>query len=239
MDSSLELAPGRIADASGALYLEATATVMIADAHLGYGWAQRRRGQMGPTTDGGIRARLLDVVRRFAPLELVFLGDTVHAPRPSAAEREFVEEVLGELAAMAKLVVVEGNHDRAFQRDFGHMPVEVRRDWEHDGVIGLHGDKLHLELPEARHYLLGHLHPAIKLEDDAGVKRRVPAFLVGQRATVLPAFSPFAAGFDVSEGMLPREVHAVLGPHDVVVVTGRRIARLPSKTNRSARGARG
>lgn len=235
METSLIIGPGRIADASGALYLERTRTLMIADAHLGYGYAQRRRGQLGPVTDGGLRERLVGVVQRYGPKEVVFLGDTVHAPKPMAAEREGIEQVLEQLMQSARVRVVAGNHDRAFARDFGHLPIDVSPQWRDQEMLGLHGDRLHVELPEAEHYLLGHLHPAIRLIDDAGVKRRVPAFLVSSRATVLPAFSPFAAGFDVSQSSLPREVKALLGPHDVYVATGRQIARLPARTSRSGR----
>lgn len=235
MDPILNIGPGRIADASGALYLERTRTLVIADAHLGYGWAQRRRGQMGPVTDGGIRERLAGAMERHQPIEVVFLGDTVHAPRPMPAEREWIEEVLTWLMSLAQVQVVQGNHDRAFARDFGHLPIAVVPQWRDEGLLGLHGDRLHLEIPEAEHYLLGHLHPAIRIEDDAGVGRRVPAFLVGTRATVLPAFSPFASGFDVSQSRLPAEVKSLLGAHSIYVVTGRRIAKLPASASRAAR----
>lgn len=235
MDTSLELSPGRIADSSGALYLERTRTLMIADAHLGYGWAQRRRGQMGPVGDGGIRERLTAVVNRYQPSEIVFLGDTVHAPRPSAPEREFIEAVLGELVTFARVTVVRGNHDRAFGRDFGDLPIALDTEWRDGDMLGLHGDRLHLEIPEASHYLLGHLHPAVSLFDDAGVRMRVPAFLVSERATILPAFSPFASGFDITRLRLPKEVRTLLGNHETFVATGKRIAKLPSTPSRTVR----
>jgi len=235
MDTSLILGPGRLGDCSGALYLERTRTLMIADAHLGYGWAQRRRGQMGPVTDGGIRKRLEEVMDRFRPEEVVFLGDTVHAPKPMTAEREFIEEVLNWMITRARVSIVQGNHDRAFGRDFGHLAVSVLPQWRDGGLLGLHGDRLRIEVPDADHYLLGHLHPAVSLQDDAGVNRRVPAFLVSERATVLPAFSPFAAGFDITRLGLPGEVKKLLGRHDIVVATGRRIVRLPARPSRSDR----
>jgi len=234
MENRIRIGPGRIAHASGALWLEDSGTLLVADAHLGYGWAQRRRGQMGPVTDGGIGERLGSVVTEFSPEELVFLGDTVHAPKPMAAERDLIEGVLKELCTRTRVLVVQGNHDRAFQRDFGHLAIPVAPQWRSGGLLGLHGDRLHIEVPEAEHYLLGHLHPALKLKDDAGVSRRLPAFLVSSRATLLPAFSPFAAGFDVSQGSLPTEVRALLGRHETYVVTGRQIAKVPARASRNA-----
>lgn len=227
MAVTIEVGLGRIAHASGALFIVSASTLLIADAHLGYGWAQRRRGQLGPVGDGGIEERLLAVVEEFSPRQVLFLGDTVHAPKPLPAEREMIEGALLRLLAKARVGIVQGNHDRAFGRDFGQLPIEVMPQWRHEDLLGLHGDRLHLELPEAGHYLVGHLHPAINLRDDAGANRRVPAFLVSERATLLPAFSPFAAGFDVSKAALPKEMKRLLGKHQVYPVTGKKIARLP------------
>ena len=235
MELSIEVGPGRIAHGSGALFLTDSGTLMIADAHLGYGFAQRRRGQLGPTTDGGILDRLQAVLDFFQPVETVFLGDTVHAPSPMAAEREFIESTLRSILEKSKIRIVQGNHDRAVVRDFGNLPIVVTPSWRVGDLLGLHGDRLHLEIPDAQHYLLGHLHPAINLRDDAGVNRRVPAFLVSKRATVLPAFSPFAAGLDVSRTSLPKEVKSILGRHDVYVATGKQVALLPSRASRSGR----
>lgn len=238
MEVKLEIGPGRVAHASGALFIASANTLLIADAHLGYGWAQRRRGQLGPLTDGGIVDRLFGALDAFSPAEILFLGDTVHAPRPMPAEREFIEGVLLRLVAKARVAVVLGNHDRAFERDFGHLPVKVDKQWRHGEILGLHGDRLHLELPEAGHYLIGHLHPAISVRDDAGAQRRVPAFLVSDTATLLPAFSPFAGGFDVSTDALPAAVSQILGPHKVYPVTGRQIVWMPPGAIRASRSGR-
>ncbi|WP_031498994.1 metallophosphoesterase [Bryobacter aggregatus] len=233
MEVKLSIGPGRIAHATGALYLEATGTLLIADAHLGYGWAQRRRGQLGPVTDGGIEERLMAAVAAFEPEEVLFLGDTVHAPKPMPAEREWIEGLLRRLMVKARVAVVQGNHDRAFDRDFGHLPLTISKEWWHQDLVGIHGDRLDLEVPEAAHYLIGHVHPAIRVRDDAGASRRIPAFLVSKTATVLPAFSPFAAGFDILDGPLPETIGRLLGPYQVYPVTGRQILLL--RANRSDR----
>ncbi len=227
MESQIELAAGRVALASGALWIEPASTLIVADAHLGYGWAQRRRGELGPVGDGGIVDRLFAAVKERRPRTVLFLGDTVHAPKPGAAERDFVEGVLRRLIEVAEVCITEGNHDRAFRRDFGHLELRVERYWRHDGLLAMHGDKLHLELPEAEHYVVGHLHPAIQLRDHAGAARRVPAFLAGERATVLPAFSPFASGMDVGVETLPAEILELLGRYRIFPAAGRIIAELP------------
>jgi hypothetical protein len=223
----IEIAAGLWAHCSGALYLSEAKILVIADAHLGYGWAQRRRGQLGPTADGGIEERLQQVIDEFSPDEVLFLGDTVHAPKPAPQERQFIQSLLQGLLERCKLRVVEGNHDRAFLRDFGHLPIPVEKQWRHNGMLALHGDRLHLELPEADYYLIGHFHPAVGLRDAAGAVRRAPAFCVGPQATLLPAFSPFAAGIDLTRERLPKEAAELLGDFRVLPVTGSRIAEFP------------
>ncbi|MDX2267598.1 MAG: hypothetical protein NW208_05800 [Bryobacter sp.] len=235
MAKQIEIARGIVAHASGALWMEAAGALLVADAHLGYGWAQRRKGELGPVGDGGAAERLRTLVEEFTPRELVFLGDTVHAPKPLPEERRGVEEVISHLAERTRVKVVEGNHDRAFRRDFGHLPVEVEKQWRWEDCLALHGDKLHLELPEAGYYIVGHFHPAVGLRDDAGARRRVPVFLTGTRGCVLPAFSPFASGFDILRDRLPRELKEVLGEYRVLPATGRQVVELPAAALREMR----
>ncbi|MEJ7607597.1 MAG: hypothetical protein WKF37_15335 [Bryobacteraceae bacterium] len=70
---TLELAPGRVAHASGALWLPEVKTLLIADIHLGYGWALRRRGQLGPVQDPGTRQKLEAVFAELRPESVVWV----------------------------------------------------------------------------------------------------------------------------------------------------------------------
>jgi metallophosphoesterase superfamily enzyme len=211
-----DLGGGRYAHASGALWMPDARTLLLADVHLGFGWALRRRGHLGPVTDGGVGRKLADLVAELSPETVVFLGDLVHAPRPAPQERDMVERILRALPP--RLVVVIGNHDRGFVRDYPELAVEVCAEWSHGGVVAVHGDK---QLPVAEHVIAGHLHPAIGVVDHAGATRKVPAFVAGRNVTLLPAFSPFAAGFDVRTG-LPLD----MGDPIVVAASGRRAVAL-------------
>lgn len=216
MSRTVELAAGRFAHASGALWLPEVSVAVMADVHLGYGWAMRRHGQLGPVGDGGVRMKLLQTVAELRPESVVFLGDLVHAPRPAPEERRMVESTLRALDA--RLTVVLGNHDRGFVRDFAGLEVEVCRVWSGAGLVAVHGDRA---LPEAPHVIAGHLHPAISVLDDAGASHRMPVFVAGRRITLLPAFSPLAAGFDIRAG-LPFS----MGEASVVAVSGKRAVEL-------------
>jgi len=179
---------------SGALYIPEEETALFADLHLGYAWAQRRRGQLGPVADGGAVEKFLATLAELSPKRVVLLGDVYHAPRPSEAERDQVERALD--AVRGELVIVRGNHDRALLRDFGKAPVP---EWRAGGIVAVHGDRL----PETEDFLvMGHLHPVVKVRDAAGASRRVPVFWVKDRQAVLPAFTPFSSGCPVRGGSI-------------------------------------
>jgi uncharacterized protein len=222
----VEIEPGRFAHASGALWLADSRTALLADVHLGYGWAQRRRGQLGPVADANTRDKLFRLIDELNPANIVFLGDIVHAPRPAVQERLLIENTIRDAATRAELILVLGNHDRGFLRDFPDLPIHVAHSWEVDSLIAVHGDKPG-SLASDQQLVLGHLHPAIGVRDAAGASQRIPAFLVHSRAYVLPAFSPFATGFNVKVA-LPWELRKLFGKEDVDVVaaTGRRVVCL-------------
>jgi putative SbcD/Mre11-related phosphoesterase len=225
--SSVSVLPGLCAHASGALWLPESMSTVVADLHLGYSWAQRRRGELGPLADTRAREKLLALCQELKPREIIFLGDLVHAPRPCAAEREWIEETLAALSGLAELVAVRGNHDRAFAREFGHLRIQCVESWSSNGLTAVHGDRLEFALPEGHTLLLGHLHPCLAIKDASGAAQKLPLFLVTASCIVLPAFSPFARGYDVACG-LPDELEAFFGKTEIqaYAATGRRVVAL-------------
>ena len=225
----IEISPGILAHASGALILRELRTLLVADVHMGYGWAQRRRGQLGPVQDAGVNDKLQALIDELAPEVIVFLGDVVHAPNPSMPERALVEQTLKALAMRVEIIAVRGNHDRAFARDYASLGIRGSETWQGAGLIAMHGDRLPTGLLPDR-LVIGHLHPAIAVRDDAGASRRIPAFVIGTRACVLPAFSPLSVGFDVSEG-LPPNIKQLCGPGSIAVIaaTGKRVVKLSTR----------
>lgn len=223
MSRLLQLSDGRWAHASGALWLPAPSALLIADLHLGYGWAQRRRGELGPVADASICARLQALFDELAPRTIVFLGDLVHAPNPAPEERRAIAEVLALAAARSAVAIVRGNHDRRFAQDFG---CPVLDEWRSPGLLAVHGDRL--PPIEHEHLILGHFHPAISLRDAAGAKRRLPVFAFTQHTTILPAFSAFASGSDLKTHWTA-QLEAALGGGSVRIAacSGQRVAELP------------
>lgn len=225
----LEIEPGVEAHASGALSIPSSRAVILADVHLGYAWAQRRRGELGPLEEGGVGARIDAVLDELAPREVVLLGDVVHAPNPGPEERSRIEGVLRRLLDRARVTLVRGNHDRRFARDFGHLDVSLQESWSCEEVFAIHGDKLNVAIPEGPLLAVGHLHPCWKVYDAAGVGHRMPVFVRTERGLVLPAFSPFARGFDIWDPW-PEELRGLLGkPDRLFAVTGKRVVEVPRR----------
>jgi uncharacterized protein len=227
LSSSVSIFPGMEAHASGALSIPASKTVIIADLHLGYSWAQRRRGELGPLADSRTREKLFRVLNELGSERIVFLGDVVHAPRPCQPEREWIEQTLTELSHRAELIAVRGNHDRAFAKEFAHLPVRMAESWSEENVFALHGDRLPQNIEQGQTLVVGHLHPSIPVKDSAGAGQRLAVFLATNRCIVMPAFSPFARGYDLTAGV-PAELASHFGDGEIhaYAASGTRVVQL-------------
>jgi uncharacterized protein len=192
---------------SGAIWLPGQGTALIADLHLGFAWAQRRRGELWPLTDAGAKAKLEWLCEELQPKRLVLVGDIIHAPQPSPEEATLIENTLESIRKRTELICVAGNHDRG---------QNYRPEWRTEGIRAIHGNVLP-SAPEAGILtVIGHFHPIMKLRDATTTGHRHRAFLKGNGLLVLPAFSPFASGCDMCDQM-PRELMEWFGDAEVEV----------------------
>lgn len=200
-----EIVPGMWLLPSHAALLERSRTLLVADAHLGYVHALRRRGALLPPLDLGLPDRLVEAVRRAEARRVVFLGDVVEAPHPSEEERDCVRRIFDRLGV--EVAVVLGNHDRTFADDFPEIPCHT--ELEIDGFLLHHGDR---SPPEGDGpFVIGHFHPALRVEDGAGVSHLLPAAVIGERGVCLPAASPFGRGLAIHPRHAPAELLAWTG----------------------------
>ncbi len=176
-----------------AAYFAEVDVLVVADLHLGRARSANIDFPVGET--GRMMDRLVTLLERYEPAEVVFAGDVLHA---FSYVPDGVEAAIGELrdtvlAAGAAPVVVSGNHDTMLESFTD--PVEDYSIGE--GMIICHGH----EEPSTSgtQYIIGHEHPAI---DIAG--RRRPCFLVGRGVyneadvIVLPAFNQLAVGTEIN-----------------------------------------
>ncbi|MDQ6827400.1 MAG: hypothetical protein M3081_00865 [Gemmatimonadota bacterium] len=187
LSPEISLAPG------GAAWIASQATAVIADVHLGYARAARRRGGYLPTVEHPeeIAARVVAMCLALGATRLVIAGDLRHSTRDAdKLELDDVAAFRAQLlkdGALERVDLVAGNHDRGDASAVARIDV--------DGVEIVHEPPA--ELPD-RWTICGHLHPSTTLRDETGAGMRVPCALVAQRLIVLPAFSEWSGGTSAS-----------------------------------------
>ncbi len=211
--SRCEVQPGIWLDSRRAVWFASERLLAIADLHWGYAASHRARGNLLPVWgDDEIEARLASLVRDYAPAEMLWLGDIVHAAEGDAAVLRHLE------ASPVKITLLAGNHDRRWTRVIERTATRGR-------FFFHHGD-MEQETPAGHVAVVGHHHPAVVLGDGAGGKVKLPALVAGRDRLVLPAFSPWAAGADCSR---------LAGPDATVwAIAPTRIFALPDFSRTSA-----
>jgi DNA ligase-associated metallophosphoesterase len=194
-DADIVLLPGRAA------LVPASATLLVADLHLGKAAAFRKAGI--PVPEGSAQrdlARLADLVVRHAVGRLLVLGDLFHA------RSGCTEQVRAEFAATrarltgTEVVLVLGNHDRPL----GPLPATLGIDavvpaldeppfhFVHEPATGL--------APAGRDVFTigGHLHPTVSIRSPSGDRIADRCFVAEPAALVLPAFGSFTGGHRIT-----------------------------------------
>jgi len=228
----LSIAPGLHLDARRILWLPEERTLVAADLHLGYAWAQRHAGQLLPISapDDTID-RLAALAAEYRPDQVVLLGDIVHRAVPVPAVREQLELLSTRLGPVT-IRWIAGNHDRGLEDLLGGVRLES------EAAIGFHilthGAEEDCEaaarclgrLGPAGWLIMGHEHPAIHLHDGVTTSVKCACFLAAARILVLPAFSGWAAGSNVrGPGFLSAFARGAVFS-DAYAILGRRILRV-------------
>lgn len=196
------LAPGIIADAQRALWLEEEATLLVADVHLGHLWVERQRGALLPIVPDDTLDRLVELRRVYRPRAWVFLGDTVHAPARIAVLEEELRRLIQTLSesGATPLHFVLGNHDPQLGQMISRLGLQAPCSDRH--TVGrhllIHGDAhtwsdLLPWVQPGGFVIHGHQHPASLFADGIATTVKAPCFLLSGRRIVLPAFSRWAA----------------------------------------------
>ncbi len=167
--------------------------LIISDLHLGYEIAMAREGFYLPRVFHEVVGDLKGLIKRERPKRLIINGDLKHSFIPEWRERAELKAFFEEIGPLVEeIVLVRGNHDvgTLWLRELG---VEVVDELELGRWKLVHGHKV----VEGERFIIGHEHPAIRLRDEVGAIVKVPAFLLGEKLIVLPAFSPWAYGNDI------------------------------------------
>ncbi len=173
-------------------------TLIIADLHVGLEEAMLETGVYAPSLLDEMISSLRELMERENVGRLVIDGDIKHSFAPSFRERLRLREFVEEMKESAnEIVLVRGNHDVGVDW-LGRLGVEIADSLELGGWKVIHGHR-----PErGGRFIIGHEHPSVTLRDEVGatIKRRV--FLKGEKLVVLPAFSPWVYGNDVTRNIV-------------------------------------
>jgi len=220
----IQLDPGRAA------FHGPSRSLILADLHLGYEWVQRSRGHLLPLAQpDDTAARIRALVDHWDAHRVVVLGDLVHGKADMQGVRAAVEHVLQARPGLEWSLVL-GNHDRGLGsvlRTLAIDGVTWGPAWREAGWMGVHGDVWPEAAPGER-VLSGHEHPSVDVGRPGMGEVRVPAFVVGERGIILPAFSPWAAGSVVGRRPMMGEWGRRLGVTSYVACMGHRLLEIPA-----------
>ena len=177
---------------SGALWIEAESTLIVADLHFEKGSSYAARGQLLPPYDTAETLNRLEAeAAALAPRRLIFLGDSFHDRRAEMRLAPAHAQRIERLAFGRTLVWLVGNHDADGPRA---LPGDRADDLE---VAGLSLRHEPAEGP-APGEVSGHLHPCARVVGrGAAVRRR--CFATDGRRMVVPAFGAYAGGLNVRD----------------------------------------
>ena len=183
-------------DPDGALWWPGSATLFVADLHLGKGAVFRSRGIPVPTGSSSKTLKMLSVaIGRYPAKRVVILGDLLHARESRGAQ------LINEIVAWRRehqdlaIMLVPGNHDRTAQTDAREVEMEFLEEGSPMGPFRL----LHNPPKDdsAEPWLAGHLHPTVRLKGRAAERMRMRCFWHRGNGLVLPAMGVFTGGMDV------------------------------------------
>lgn len=178
--------------ASGALWLEAQRTLVVADLHLEKGSAYAMRGQMLPPYDTRETLRRLQAeVMATLPDAVILLGDTFHDRKSEDRLARDDAQTLRSLAGATRLIWVIGNHDADGPRA---LPGDVADELSIAGLTLRHEP---VEGPQIGE-VAGHLHPCARVVASRGSVRR-RCFVTDGSRMVVPAFGAYAGGLNIRD----------------------------------------
>jgi putative SbcD/Mre11-related phosphoesterase len=195
-------------DSLPALYDPENSLLIISDLHLGLEKTMTSKGNYVPSSQlEDIKEDIRKAQEETGASRILVNGDLKNQFRTSYSETEEIEEFLNFLRAeFEEVIIIKGNHDTFIESTLEKVDIALKDHFLEDGKLYIHGHEelgKH-ELQDFDTVLIGHEHPAIALEDEIGVREKIPALLYGpmekdRSIIAMPAFSRIANGTAVNE----------------------------------------
>jgi putative SbcD/Mre11-related phosphoesterase len=196
---SIEIMPGVRASNDRCLILDDGPTVIIGDLHIGYEKALESEGIFLPRVNtDSIRDSLNRIICVYEPKRIVLLGDIKHDfARPPYECRLGVTRLIRMLTDAAEVIVVKGNHDNFLQNILSDLDMQA---YDHIDIAGFRLEHGHAD-SGVRPVIIGHEHPSVRISGAMSGSVKLQCFLHSEDdgVLVIPPFSPFSSGNDISE----------------------------------------
>ena len=174
---------------SGAVYVPAYDTLLLADLHLEKGSSRAHLGVHLPPYDtrAGLAA-LNAAISHWRPRRVMLLGDSFHdgggPERMDLSDRNTLDRI----AARTGLTWLSGNHDP-------ELPAHLPGHHAHELALGPLNLR-HEPTVRADGEIAGHLHPVAAI-NRRGRRVRTRCFVLSPRRLILPAFGAYTGGLDL------------------------------------------
>lgn len=171
-----------------ALFWPATESLILGDLHLGKATHFGKAGISIPTrkVEADNFSRLEDLLRRYRPKRVFFLGDLFHSSHNSVWA-----DFTTRLRAWPDIqfLLIEGNHDILEGKHYTAAGLQVHDDWAEAGLLLTHEPLA--DIPAKQYNISGHIHPGVRLVGKGKQTLRLPCFFFGAKQGILPAFGAF------------------------------------------------
>lgn len=178
------------------VFWEEEKVLFCSDLHWGRETYLQKFGMAIPERSFELESKILEsALARAGANELWILGDFIH--HPEGLHSVLLGQITAWLHALQQklklqISFVPGNHDRKYREWTRDLPLRVfPQGIERAGFLFLHDPSK--KMPSARYVWLGHLHPALRIEELFG-NRKIPCFYLREKVAFLPAFSRLAGG---------------------------------------------
>lgn len=211
-----------------ALLIKEKKILVIADLHIGIERELREKGLQVSSQTKSMTKRLISLIKKYRPDEIVLLGDIKHnIPTSTIQERNDVKHFLETIQSYGSIHILPGNHDGNINK---LLPSNILLHPSDGCVIEdigfVHGHRWpREEVIQCEYVVLAHTHPTIMLTDRLGYKTYDSCWLRGSGNTtlkeryptvsdpnivVMPAFNPLCGGIAVNK-------EPIIGPFEKIL----------------------
>ncbi|MBS3074523.1 metallophosphoesterase [Candidatus Pacearchaeota archaeon] len=189
------------------VFFPSSGILALSDLQIGYEVMLKNQGLYFPLSQLRRTIRGIEEIinkihaKNYTISRIILLGDIKHHFGYDYEEKSQVRELLEFLenkVGRNNLILIRGNHEKfdLDGRDYADFFIDKAT-----GTLFLHGHKLFsgINLKSVNRIVMGHIHPAVYLQESGGVKReRYKCFLVGKwkhkGVVILPSFFPLIEG---------------------------------------------